>query len=79
VVSQIQQSSFQLFFSWRHAKYQLHFAHNSPQGPLSAAANMKRAEALEVLSVSDDTDVATVRSAYRAMAMKHHPGASNTS
>jgi|TARA_B110000503_G_C7009268_1_gene354932 DnaJ-class molecular chaperone len=36
---------------------------------------MNRAEALEVLSVADDADGPTIRTAYRAMALIHHPGA----
>lgn len=37
---------------------------------------MRHVEAREVLSVSHDADTATIRSAYRAQALIHHPGAS---
>lgn len=43
------------------------------------ALAMRRAEALEVLSVPNDADAATVRTAFRGMALKHHPGAFNAS
>ena len=38
---------------------------------------MERVEALELLSVSFDADEATLKRAYHAMALKHHPGAPN--